>query len=112
MLFRALTDTPVTKTQFFAFSIQNAKSKIVQFHMGVTEIALDKYLKKHYKVGLKPMCFALLNKLKVSQISDTELVFTFIDEDTDKLAQFITYGDGVLAGSEILTQALVRKRRR
>jgi hypothetical protein len=109
MLFRVLASYPLTKTQFFTFSIQNAKQKIVGFRMVATEIKLEELLMQRYGLGLKPMCFMLLNKLKVSQVADTELIFTFIDDDADKLARLITYGNGVIDGSPILTQALVRK---
>jgi hypothetical protein len=109
MLFRVQTKVPITKVQFFAFSIQNAKQKIVSFKFGANEVLLDNYLKEKFNIGLRPMCFGLLNKLQPAQITDTELIFTFIDDNSDKLASFITYGDGKLEGSQILTQALTRK---
>ena len=77
--------------------------------MGATEVQLEEHLLKAYGLGLKPMCFALLDKLQVSQVSDSELLFTFIDNDADKIARLITYGNGTIDGSQILVQALVRK---
>lgn len=109
MQFRVQTKMTVTKTQLFAFSIQNAKAKVIAFRMGAEEILMHDFLTKHYKVGLKAMCLHLLDKLKAEQISDTELLFIFVDEESDKLASFITYGDGNLSGSEILINALTRK---
>lgn len=109
MQFRIITKNPVTKTQILAFSIQDAKMRIIAFRFGAEEILIDNMLKTKYKTGLKPTCLNLLNKLQAHQVSDTEILFTFIDEEADKLASFISYGDGNLSGSKILIQALTHR---
>jgi hypothetical protein len=109
MFFRVQSKNALPKNQLFALSIQKAKAQIVMFPIGAEEVLFDDYLKKHYKTGLKQTCFNLLNKLKAEQVSETEILFIFIDDEADKLASFITYGDGFRQGSEILVNALTRK---
>lgn len=106
MLFRVKSKNPLSKVSLFSYSIQNARFKIVAFHCGAEELILEERLLEKYKMGLKPTCLYLLNQLTVNQVSETELVYTFKDEEADKLASYITYGDGNISGSNILVQAL------
>jgi hypothetical protein len=110
MFFRFVSKNPIPKVQFFQYSIQNAKLKVIAFPIGAEELLLDDYLKKHFNLGLKPTCLNLLNKLKANQVSNTELIFVFTDEKAEELANFITYGDGYLGGSQILVHALSSKK--
>lgn len=106
MLFRVKSKNPLSKVSLFSYSIQNARIKIIAFRCGAEELLLEKQLMERYKMRLKAACLYLLNKLTVNQVSETELVYTFKDEESDKLASYITYGDGNISGSNILVQAL------
>ena len=51
------------------------------------------------------MCFKLLANLQGCQLSNNEVIYTFKNPDYDKIARFITYGDGIMPGSKILLKA-------
>jgi hypothetical protein len=110
MQFRVTTREPVSKVSLFAYSIQVARIKIAAFKMGTEELVIEQALLNKYKKGLKQMCFDLVTKLQPQQITESEYLFLFTDEESDKIASFITYGDGnTIHGSEILVQALTKK---
>ena len=110
MFFRFQSKNPIPKAYFANFTIQDAKIRIIGFPTKSEEILLDDYLQKHFGLGLKPTCLNLLNKLKIESVSDTELIFVFVDDEAEKLARFITYGDGYYQGSQILVHALTNKK--
>lgn len=109
MQFRIQSRLPLSKVLFYNLCIRDAKASIVRFKMYANELIIDSFLKKHYSKGLKPICLQLVDKLIPNQISDNELLFTFVDEEADQIARLITYGDGQMLGSKILIQALTRK---
>ena len=78
--------------------------KNYSFH--ASELVLDKYIKQQYKVSLKDMCIKLLLSLTFYKNNDGDLVLLFKDTKYDKIAQLITYGNGIIRGSQILSIAL------
>lgn len=83
----------------------HARRVILLYKFGAAEEQLDKYCKETYQQPLRYVCLRLLNHCTVS--TDTRgTVITFIDENLNKLAKLITYGNLKLYGSDILKAAL------
>jgi len=91
-----------------AMIIQTARRTILLAKPGVAEQRLDAYIKKQYKTTLKLLCLNLLGHCKIMQNANDEIIITFVDKKMDKIAAFITYGDGHLQGSNLLTTAFSR----
>lgn len=82
-----------------------ARRIIMQYAMRSAEERLSKLLFEKYGAGLKIACLRVLNGC-VWTNNGGEISVTIADKELDKLARLITYGNGVVAGSQILTDAL------
>lgn len=93
-------DTLRTKALMRAFYI------IKKYPLNTHEKKLDEYLQYYYKSTLKDMCIKLI--LSISHYEDDEgnIVLIFKDLKHDQMARLITYGTGVVSGSNILKKAL------
>ena len=105
MLFRYTSKKPLTKHTLFMQSIKKAALIIRAYPFHASELELNQILLAKYKQGLKAICLGLLRKLQVDQPNANEVLYTFKDPEDDKLARFITYGDGKVQGSTILLDA-------
>jgi hypothetical protein len=105
MLFHVQSKKALSKTVFYNYSIKQAYFNIYCYKFHASELELDNYLLAKYQIGLRAMCLKLLRKLQVTQPSSTELLYTFLDPEDDKMARLITYGDGYMQGSTILLDA-------
>lgn len=106
MFFRVTSNFQVPKEIFFYNCLKAAKYIIYNYPFKESERLLDSYIQQHFKMGLRSMCNAVINSLQVSQPAPTELLLTFKDPELDKIARFITYGDGFYyQGSFILLDA-------
>ena len=72
------------------------------------EMELSNYLKQTYNLGLKEAALLVFTHSHVNYVSKNEVVITFFDPKIDKLASLITYGNGIVLGSKILTDAFGR----
>lgn len=79
-----------------------AFKKLNYFSWGATEIALDEYLKKHYKVSLGTACRLIILNSKISADKFGTYTVSAIHPYWEKLARLITFGNGPLQGSQIL----------
>jgi hypothetical protein len=112
MILRFVSKYELSKAELFATSIKQAVFSIYKYPFHASELALEEYFVQHFKCGLRPICLRLLNRLKVDQPAANELVYTFRNSEDEKLARFITYGDGQnIQGSTILLDAFGITRR-
>jgi hypothetical protein len=74
--------------------------------MHASELILDRYIQQQYKTSLKNLCIKLLLSLTFYKDAKGNLVILFKNPKYDKIAQLITYGNGVVPGSKILQIAL------
>ena len=79
-----------------------AASKLAQGELSGKDKLLDDYLKNKYKVGLKLICLNLVQRCKIQFSQEKEFIITFPEKNDDKFARLITYGNGVIQGSNIL----------
>lgn len=105
MFFNYTSNQTLLKEQLQTNLFQTARTIITYYKYGATELALDQYFIKTFKCSLKSMCFKLLANLQGCQLSNNEVIYTFKNPDYDKIARFITYGDGITPGSKILLRA-------
>ena len=82
-----------------------ARRIVMRYAMRSAEECLSELLFEKYGVGLKIACLRVLNGC-VWTDNGGEISVTIADKGLDKLARLITYGNGVVAGSPILTDAL------
>lgn len=79
---------------------------IRNYKMSSNEILLDKVIRSKYKVSLKTACLNLILNSKIySSNSADEIIVTFIERKHKDLATLITYGNGLVYGSQILYKA-------
>lgn len=93
----------VTYLTFF-----DAPIKINRYRTGVAELALDKLLRKKYKLSLKQMCLILYTNCTVHE-QNSEFIISFKTKEFDDIATLITYGNGKVQGSNILKYAFSRE---
>lgn len=78
-----------------------ARKSIIMYDLKADELVLNKYIQEKYNTDLKNMCLKLLKEASYIASVD-ELIIKFKDTEADKLARFITYGNGKIKGSKIL----------
>ena len=106
MILRFISTKELSKTLLYAKSLKQATFIIYKYPFHANELQLEEYCLKHFKCGLRTVCLGLINRLTVSQPAVTELLYTFRNDEDDRLARFITYGDGKdFQGSQILLDA-------
>ena len=96
----------VNKIDYYA----NALFLIQNYPLGATEQHLNLYLNQQYKQSLKDLCIELLINGVLYENTEGDLLLLFKDPEDDKLAQLITYGNGLTGGSKILKLALNQRR--
>ena len=87
-------------------AIAAARRYILLCQLGADEIILNRYLVATYKKSLKQLCLALIQDAKIMKNFNKELVVIFTTRQAENLAKLITYGNGVVPGSNILQNAL------
>ncbi len=87
--------------------IKKAFNRIHLYRLNASEIMLDDYCIKHHGKTLKTICKELLLNSQIVYTKD-HLILKFGNAGADRMAKFITYGDGKLQGSRILQYALFR----
>lgn len=83
---------------------QYARRYVIMHRETVAEKLLNDYFEKTYKIPLKTVCLSLIKHCRITKASN-EYTVRFKTLDQDKLAAFITYGNGVLIGCPVLTNA-------
>ena len=89
-----------------------AKTIILKYPFGAAETILDKYCIEHYRLPLRYLCLKVLFSLRAMSDKDGKIVWKTPTEKYDKIARLITYGDGIMQGSQILRTALLQNVRR
>jgi hypothetical protein len=92
--------------QLRANTLLNAYFIIKNYPLHASDLALNQYIQQQYKSSLKDMCIKLLLSLTFYKDDNGDLILLFKDLKYDKIAQLITYGNGVIPGSRILQMAL------
>lgn len=87
-------------------TLMDAYFVIKNFPLKASDTAMDSYIRQQYEIPLKDLCVKLLLSLTHYKDSEGNLILMFKDPKLDKLAQLITYGNGVIPGSNILQLAL------
>ena len=84
-----------------------AAGRIALYKLTTNDLLLEKYIYKKYKKSLKNICYNLIyNNLKINTDYLTKtVIITFKNEESDKLASLITYGNEQTPGSFILQDA-------
>ena len=90
-----------------AYIQYNAYMNLRSYPISTPEVLLDKYCKEHYKLSLFDVCTSILDKCKV-QTDQEDIIITFETEEIDDIAKLITYGNGQIPGSRILSWSLGR----
>jgi hypothetical protein len=87
---------------------QVAYARIHFYKLTTNDKLLSAFLKKEYKKSLKVICKNLVyHKLNINIDNLTQnMIITFKDIQSDKLASLITYGNEYVLGSNILRKAL------
>lgn len=93
---------------FIAKVLRAAKRRILLYRTGARELALDQYLMKECNKPLKKMCVDLLSAIKFYRC-DNMYTLKFVNKDIENIATFITFGNGVIQGSNILKDAFTWK---
>ena len=88
---------------------QSARRYIALCPFAAREKKLNEYFIENYEVPLRPVCLALVNEAKFFINYNHELVIKFTNPSLDRLARLITYGNGVIQGSNILNNAFKDK---
>ena len=88
--------------------IHNAHLIIISHTLTPGETSLNNYLLKNYKLNLKMACLKLLTRCKFYRNYDNQVIILFPDEEDDKLASLITYGNDRVKGSNLLKNAFFR----
>lgn len=88
-------------------TIKKAFNRIHLYRLTTSEIMLDDYFIDHYGKTLKTVCKELLLNSQIVYMKD-HLILRFGNNDDDRTAKFITYGNGKMQGSRILQYALFR----
>ena len=70
-----------------------------------TERQLNKLLKEKYELKLRDICLLIIYKSKIERMTPLEYTVFISDPKLDQLARLITFGNGLLKGSSILTKA-------
>jgi hypothetical protein len=96
----------LTPEQLKTDVLLNAYFIIKKYPLKASELLLDKYLQQQYDTDLKNLCIKLLLSLTFHKDAYGNLMLIFKDLKYDRLAQLITYGNGVIPGSKILQIAI------
>lgn len=88
-------------------TVRKAFNRIHLYKLKAPDLILDSYFRNSQGKTLKTVCKELLLKSKVVYMKD-HLILRFDDEEDDKTAKLITYGNGKMQGSRILQYTLFR----
>lgn len=78
---------------------------ILSYPYKSTERSLNKELKNIYDLTLEDLCLLIVHNIKIEQVTPTEFTIIISNRKLDQIARFITYGNGMLIGSNILLKA-------
>lgn len=97
-----------TTPKMYEMHLARQASRIISLYgFGAAEIAMDRYCKQHYRLPLRLMCIRILMSAKVMTV-DNSYFAIIADKNLEKIARLITYGNGIMNGSSILTDAFLR----
>ena len=82
--------------------LSGARQKLFLLKYTTDDKLLDQYLKENFKTTLQLACLKILYNIKIYSNLSGELIVRIPNQKLDKLARLITYGNGVLIGSDIL----------
>ena len=80
--------------------------KINNSKFGATEIILNNYCLENYNKDLRTICKIILLSTKFTSDNNGKIIGKIVDPKIDKLARFITYGNGKIKGSQIIKKSL------
>ncbi len=106
MFFTVQNKHYLTPEQLRTDTLMTAYFIIEGYPLKASEQRLDNFIQKQYKTSLKNMCITLLLNLTFYRNKEGNLILMFKDKKYDTIASLITYGNGVIQGSNILRAAL------
>ena len=84
---------------------REARKYILLAPMLSTEVALNRYFTSKFKQPFKRVCLMVLSNCLISIDKNNEITITFKTQKADQLAELITFGNGLIMGCDILTNA-------
>ena len=88
---------------------RRARLQLTLYPQGPAELCLTRYLQENYQMSLYQACLAILQNAKFSLNLDREIIVTIPDPKLNHIARIITYGTGLISGSNILRKMLTIK---
>lgn len=104
MFFKLQTSTNINKNLLKHKIISDARRRILWHKFSADDVILNNYCQKQYKKSLKMLCKEILCYTQVLA-TENSLVVLFKDKKHDELARLVTFGNGQIRGSNILTKA-------
>jgi hypothetical protein len=101
MFFRVHSTSPKADLAIYRTKRQ-ARLRLTLFRKGVTETLLSRFLQENYNMTLQSACLAILQNARYNLNIEQDLIITIPDPELNHIAKLITYGNGRLAGSQIL----------
>ena len=86
----------------------DARQVIFDHKITPGEQNLNRYLIEHYDADLRVAFIYLLSKCKFYKDLSNTITILFPEKEDDKLAALITYGNGLIKGSNLLKYAFFR----
>ena len=106
MFFTVPNKRYLSTNQLHANALIKAYYTIKEYPLLASEKILDDYIQQQYRCSLKNMCVDLLLNSTFYVDDSKNLIILFKNAEHDKIARLITYGNGAIQGSRILTTAL------
>ena len=110
MIFKIKGVPGIPTRALVSYMLRNADFVITTFPMYADELNLNTFVNKEYHTSLKPLCRKLLTSLRYSEAGEHQIILSFKDEESETLANLITYGNGEVNGSNILKVAIGGKK--
>jgi hypothetical protein len=106
MFFTITKKSYLTEEQLKTTALMKAYYIVQKYPLNTHEKMLDNYLQQFHDITLKNMCIKLILNLSIYKDDTGNIILMFKDYKYDQMARLITYGNGAVAGSDILKIAL------
>ena len=106
-MFFTVKNKPYLNTeQLRVDALLNAYYIIENYPLKASEMLMDQFILQKYKMSLKDLCVKLLLNITFYENAEGDLILMFKNQEYDKIAQLITYGNGAVPGCKILQISL------
>ena len=105
MFFTVNNKRYLSTEQLRTSTLMKAYYIIQKYPLYASDLLIDNFIQQQYGTTLKDMCIKLLLNLTFHKNDSGDLILVFKNQEYDKIARLITYGNGAIPGSAILTTA-------